>query len=151
VTDNNPKAKYRVTTAAIVAVAASLLLFLARLLLDAFYIDRPDNPRAWSLGFGLLLVGWLAVLDGVPAWLANPAVLCAWILLLIGFRRAALVSAGLALALALSFLRCHQVLTDSAGTYSRITGYGPGYWLWVSSMAAALVGGIVDLATVRRR
>lgn len=67
-TDSIQQRKHRATTGAIAAVVVSLLLFLASLPLDAFYIDRADNPRAWSLGFGLLCIGWVAVFDGVPAW-----------------------------------------------------------------------------------
>ncbi|HEV3343563.1 MAG TPA: hypothetical protein VG125_24540 [Pirellulales bacterium] len=144
------KPKYRITAVAAWTVAASMSLFVASLPQDAFYIDRADDPRAWSLGFGLLLVGWLAVLDGVPAWLANPAVLAAWILLLVRFRRTALVMAALALLLALSFLLCDRVLTDEAGGRSRVTGYGSGYWCWVGSMAVAFFASMVDLSTRRR-
>lgn len=144
-TENKPNRRYRVTGRQALAVAASVLLFLVSLPLDAFYIDRAADPCAWSLGFGLLLVGWIAALDGVPAWLANPALLAAWISLLIGFRRTAVVSAALALLLALSFLLCQQVLTSEAGHYSRVSGYGYGYWFWVSSMAAAFLGSVVNL------
>ena len=57
----------------------SILLFVASLTQDCFFIDRLENPRAWSNGFGLLAVGWLGVFTGVYSWLANPTLLIAWL------------------------------------------------------------------------
>jgi hypothetical protein len=48
----------------------------------------------------------------------------------------------LATLLTLSFLLFGQIIHDEAGHYSRITGYGPGYWLWVASAATAFLGGL---------
>ena len=56
-----------------------ILLFMASLTKDGFYIDRPDDPRAWSPCIGLVLISWIVVFDGVFGWLANPALLVAWI------------------------------------------------------------------------
>jgi hypothetical protein len=49
----------------------------------------------------------------------------------------------------LSFLLHRQILADGAGNYAKITGYGPGYWLWVGSIVTALAGCI--LLTLRDR
>lgn len=144
--DSNHHAK----TVVIGFVAASVLLFIASLFLDGFYIDRPDDPRAWSPGYGLLLLGWMAVLMGVPAWLANPAVMAAWILLLVDLKRAAFAAAALAMLFALSFLLWDKIITDEAGNYSKITGYGSGYWCWVASAAMAFLGGIVAICIARK-
>lgn len=149
-TENQQKAKRRNTAAAIVAVAISVLLFITSLTQDAFFIDRADNPRAWSPGYVLLLIGWITVFEGVPAWLANPALAIAWFGLLARFRRTAMVSAALALFFAGSFLFCGEILTNEAGGYSRITSYGPGYWLWIGSAAVACLGSVVNLVMGRR-
>jgi hypothetical protein len=128
-----------------VLLAVSIVLFLASLTQDGFYIDRED-PRAWASCIGLLLVGWLGVIMGVPAWLANPFLVGAWVLAC--FRRMrwiGLCCALISLAFMLSFLLHGEIMTDEAGGYSKITGYGAGYWLWVASAAAALVGSLIAI------
>lgn len=120
---------------------ASLMLFTASLTQDCFFIDRADNPRAWSSGFGLLAVGWLGVLVGVYSWLANPTLLIAWLAMWSpNYKRYSIGASAIALLLALSFLLHESLMTDEAGNRSRVTGYGIGYWLWIGSMALALVG-----------
>jgi hypothetical protein len=122
-------------------VFVSFALFVASLTQDGFYIDKADNPRAWSSSFGLLLVGWMAVLDGVWAWLANPAVAATWLLMCLRRTRRIALGCGLAaLGLSLSFLRHPQILSDEGGGHSRITGYGVGYWLWIASITMAVIG-----------
>jgi hypothetical protein len=121
-------------------VVISFMLFVASLTQDAFYIDKADNPRAWSSGFGLLLVGWMAVLDGVWAWLANPALAVTWLLMCLRRTRVALGFAFAALGLSLSFLRHSQILSDEGGGHSRITGYSVGYWLWIASISMTVGG-----------
>lgn len=109
---------------------ASILLFAASLTQDCFYIDRPENPRAWSNGFGLLMVGWLGILTGVYSWLANPTLLVAWLAMWSPAHRTyAIGTAGIALLLTLSFLLHHDIMSDESGNRSKITAYGPGYWL----------------------
>lgn len=117
----------------------SIFLFLASLTQDCFYIDRPDDPRAWANGFGLLLVGWLGVLTGIYSWLANPTLLIAWLAMWSpAHRRYAIGSASIALLMMLSFLFHQDIMSDEAGNRSRITHYGPGYWLWIGSAVLAL-------------
>ncbi len=121
--------------------AASILLFVVSLTQDCFYIDRPDNPRAWSNGFGLLMVGWLGIFTGVYSWLANPTLLIAWLALWSPVRRRyAIGAASVALFLTLSFLLHHDIMSDEAGNRSKITAYGLGYWLWIGSATLALIG-----------
>ena len=121
---------------------ASMVLFGVSLFPNAFYIDRPDNPA--GPGSGLLLVGCLGVFVGAFAWLANPLLVATWALTFSRPPRAgALACAAASLAFALSFLLHHEIMLEGSGKYSRITGYGPGYWLWVASIATALVGCLV--------
>jgi hypothetical protein len=128
-----------------VFITASILLFLASLTQNGFYIDRKDNPEAWSPCFGLLLIGWIAVPLGIPAWLANPAIFLAWICGLFGWKQSAVVSCAFALVFSLSFIFCERILTDEGGGESGITGYGIGYWLWNASIAVALLGSTITL------
>lgn len=121
--------------------STSILLFLASLTQDCFYIDRVENPRAWANGFGLLVVGWLGILTGIYSWLANPTLLIAWLTLFSpAHRRYAMGSAGVALLMTLTFLLHDEMMSDEAGNRSKITAYGPGYWLWIGSAVFALLG-----------
>lgn len=125
-----------------VALVASLTLFAACLLNDGYYIEGP-NPRAWAPAWGLLLIGWVGVGSGTLAWLANPALLLAWILLLNKKHSFSLLAAIAALVLMVSFLFQTTVISSEAPTYSRIVGYGVGFWLWAGSAAVQAIGSAV--------
>jgi hypothetical protein len=110
----------------------SLVTFSACLMQDAFYIAGP-SPKAWSDSWALLLTGWSGIIFGTVAWLANPALASAWILSIARLPGLSLLSAVIALAFMLSFLLETNVVTSTLPTYSDITGYGTGFWLWVCS------------------
>ena len=116
------------------------------LALDCFYIDRAD-PDAWAPGIALLLIGWLGLLDGMLAWLANPMLALAWIA--IWFPRLRFVSlacAVIALLFALSFLLHDDIMADEGGGRAAITEYHWGYWLWLGSIAAMVIGAAVAVS-----
>ncbi len=74
-------------------------------------------------------------------WLANPLLLASWLFL--GKEPGMALRLSLpATLLTLSFLLFGQIINDEAGHYTRITGYGPGYWLWVASAATAFLGSL---------
>jgi hypothetical protein len=120
----------------------SLGLFAISLLCDGFYVDGP-SPRAWSLGFGELIVGWYAALEGVYAWLANPLLLVAWIT----FRSKSPAVSSICTVAALwamgSFLSVHRIEVSEAGNSARITGYGVGYWIWILCGFVLLAGNML--------
>jgi hypothetical protein len=120
----------------------SIGLFATSLVCDGFYVDGA-SPRAWSLGFGELIVGWYAALTGVYAWLANPLLLAAWIT----FRAKSALMSSLCTAAALcfmgSFLLVHRIEVSEAGNSARIAGYGAGYWIWISSGLVLLAGNML--------
>jgi hypothetical protein len=124
---------------------ASILLYVLSLAQDGFYIDRVDRD-AYAPCWGLLLIGWLGVFDGMFAWLANPLLLVAWVFTAVGRSRTSAVSCAIvALGFSLSFLVHNDILTDEGGGRSAITEYGWGYWLWNMSIvlevaAAGMVG-----------
>jgi len=127
----------------------SIILFLVSLTQDSFYIDRQGGPEAYAPGWFLLLFGWSPVIRGVVPWpwLANPAVALTWPLMCFrGGRIVGLLLATLALGLALCFLGLEKFPTDANGGHLRITGYGLGYWLWVTSIGMALLCCIVGLS-----
>ena len=124
------------------ALVASFALFAACLLNDGYYIEGSD-PRAWSPAWALLLLGWVGVASGTLAWLANPTLLLAWILSLSKKHSLSLLAAIVALLLMVSFLFQASVISSEAPTYSRIVGYGVGFWLWVGSAAVQALGSAV--------
>lgn len=132
---------YKSTRLAVASLLMSLVMFGISLTQDAFYIDRPGNPGAWAPAWGVLLLGWLSITQGGSAWLANLAVGWVWVFMSFRARRiTALVVATAGLALALSFLLQTDIMTNAAGGTSKITGYGPAYWLWISSISVATLG-----------
>jgi hypothetical protein len=118
---------------------ASVSLFAISLTQDCFYIDRTDRD-AYALGLGLLLIGWLGVLVGVFAWLANPLLMVVWLLTLLGRQRMVAVACALgSLGFSLSFLLHDDIMANEAGGRSAITEIVAGYWLWNLSIACAIV------------
>jgi len=136
-----PRWIYRLIVAGIIGV--SFLLFVASLCLDCFFVSG-SNPRAWSLGIGLLLMGWAGIFGGVFAWLANPLLFLTWVALAIRpVRWVAFVTGLMALGFALSFLLHERILTDEGGGRALITGYGLGYYCWAGAMVVAWLGSVV--------
>lgn len=129
-------------------LAVSVGLFAIAMTQDAYYIDAED-PAAWASSWILLTAGWVGIFDGVFAWLANPLIAMAWGFYLARKHRAGAWSAAAATILALSFLMHAQIISSSAPTYSTITGYGLGYWLWIASAASVLVANLVAQAGAR--
>jgi hypothetical protein len=118
---------------------ASIALFLVCLTQDGFYIEG-SNPRAWASAFYLFLLGWLGLLAGTIAWLANPLLIAAWVLFWLRRDRIALALGVAALVCALSFLGVGKLLVSEAPTFAAVTGFGLGYWLWVASIMVIAVG-----------
>lgn len=88
-------------------------------------------------GYAVLLVGALAIGVGPAnlAWLANPLALVAWVAIVAGRRWPALLLSAAALLVAASFMLAETVVTNEAGIANPVTGLGPGYWLWLASLA----------------
>jgi hypothetical protein len=122
----------------VVLFLASVALFLLALTQDGYYIEG-SNPRAWAPAWGLLLIGWLGLFYGVFAWVANPLMAAGWLLCGLKKYRAGGALAAMAMLFMLSFLLHSTVISSEAPTYSRISGYGPGYWLWIASAATLLL------------
>ncbi len=75
-------------------------------------------------------------------WLANPLLIFSWI-----FIKKNKVSSLLSLfstLIALSFLLFDEIIDDEAGHYRKIVGYELGYWLWVCSNLAMLLGNLFN-------
>ena len=124
-----------------------MLLFFTSLFLPAFKPDADDTTFLSEIGFYALLMGWFAILDsGVICWLANPLLLLAWIRALNHRTRpkGGLIASLLALIIALSvFLYEPQDEWSNATPSVPLTGLGLGAYVWISSMAAAVIGHVL--------
>jgi len=116
----------------IIFLLLSMILYTCSLTQDCYYVDLFD-PRAWSLGWGLLLFGWLGVPFGYIMWLANPLLFSSWYYYLFKKYDKSLIMSGIAFILMVSFLFCKEVVVGDSPMFARITGYGIGYLLWVLS------------------
>ena len=118
----------------------SLALFVLSLESNGVLTNPIESD--FSSGASLLLIGWLGLVVGVFAWLANPLLLLAWLTM---GRRDALVLSGLcsfhALVLALTLLISDTIPEATEMDYHllEIVSLGQAYWLWLSSMLVALL------------
>jgi hypothetical protein len=131
-------------------ILPSIALFAVCLANDGYYIDGPD-PRAWASAWGLLFFGWVGVLSGTVAWLANPVMFLAWIMFHSRHYRAATLFAVIAVVLILSFLLTKTVVSSESPTYSKVVGYGLGYWFWLASAVALLIGSLIESVRSKRK
>lgn len=118
-----------------VHVLVSAVLYCACLCFTGFYEGENLDPQP---SVSLLMTGFLGLLAGQLGWLANPGILIAGV-----FAHYRAFSASLALAclgVALQFLFTHRLPQGSSGNYVTITGYGWGYYLWVSALAVLALG-----------
>ncbi|WP_152601679.1 hypothetical protein [Burkholderia paludis] len=125
--------------AAIALLAISVALYLVAMFAVPFRTGAPD-PHPWAAGWQVLLTGWMGVLGGIYAWLANPLVFGAWLLTARRYRTQAVVLAVLALLFGLSFLSQHQIAVNEAGDVEPVHLDAIGYWCWLASFTAAVVG-----------
>jgi hypothetical protein len=120
-----------------------LLLFCAIPLFFVAGILLRRRPAAlWFAASALaLLTLALGVTGGYLLWFANPLLFVAWTLILLRRRPAALWFAVSALAFGIAFLGQTTVETGAIGSDGpmEVTGYKEGYWLWLASMAVAVV------------
>ena len=124
----------------------SIGVFIVALTQNGFYLDRVARD-AWAPGWGEFAFGWISLFSGTVAWLGNPLLIASWIFLLRMKPKWAAGLAFLSLLFMLSFLLNKTIVDSEAGTTSRISGHGLGYWLWLSSAAVALFGACLILGT----
>lgn len=99
-----------------------------------------------NFGFLSLFFGWIGVfMLHIPAftWLANPLLLGSWIF----FRKnpkTSFILSIIAFGLMLSFLLVDEIISNEAGTKSKVVFYGLGYWLWIFSSFIMLIGNFIN-------
>src|SRR5690606_4454386 len=130
-----------------ITIGLSLILFIISLTQPAFYIDRKEDPNAYSDSLTLFLLGWMSFLGGaiIPfiLWLANPLYFVA-IFLTIRNKSLGLYFALAATLLAFIFSQLHTIMTSESGSFSVITSRGLGFKLWFISIIALTVALIVN-------
>jgi len=120
-------------------------LYYLSLILPAFTAQQNAAPYyvendVWY-GWQVLLFGWAGIFDGTIAWLANPILIFSFTTLnsknynikSIHYLFLSLIG----LILALSSLLYKKMWND--GGYSKITEYGPAFYLWIFSFILMLL------------
>ena len=111
---------------------------------DNYYSGNsaPQSTDTW-FGCTALLLGWLGILIGSVAWLANFVLGLTLIFLMCGLRWATLISSAVTVFLSLDFfpLFSANIPADEGGV-GRAVLRPPeiGVWLWFTSIAAAFAG-----------
>ena len=121
----------------------SLSLYIFSLTQESYYVDKIDYS-SWSNSLVLLLIGWIGLIMGGGAaisWLANPFIFLSWIFFFKNIRFSIFFST-ISFIFALSFLCFDNVITSEAPTFSKITKYKIGYWIWLTSIFIFLIGSI---------
>jgi hypothetical protein len=118
----------------------SITLFLVGMTQPAFNQDLQSDPA--PMAGGLLAIGWMGILVGYFEWIANPLMLFSWISAFFRRYSQAAVGAAVAFVVILSFLRHSNMVWpgDNGEKTATITGYDPGYWLWLASAAVMAIG-----------
>lgn len=115
----------------------SFLLFILCLFFPGFYTNTDHSP---AQAYQLLLAGYLGAIYGHYSWFANLFFLVAIYKWQDKEPRQAAKYGFIALAFALSFLFYTKIAASEAPTYSIITAYGWGYYLWITSIGTFAIG-----------
>lgn len=119
--------------------ALSVALFAACLFFQTFYYADYPMDSSFGNGWGALVAGWLGLLAGVPAWLANPLLIAAWVAYVRRMHRLSRILSVAAGGFMLSFTLESQIEVGTSGSLSAITSLGVGYYLWLSSAVVQVI------------
>lgn len=136
----------------LIAAAVLFLMACATPALDLRGTDAPESQNIWW-GWQALILGWLGMLGGDFAWLANVFFLSALICLGFGRWRTAMVFAVVALVFAADTLRLTAagVPSDEGGTGKLVLHQVLiGCYLWAGSMVVTAGGAVFGWWSSRR-
>jgi hypothetical protein len=132
-----------------VIIAVIVLIYLVACCCPALTFDNyysgnsaPQSTDTW-FGWTALLLGWLGILVGSVAWLANFVLGLTLIFLICGLRWATLISSGTTVLLSLDFfpLFSATIPADEGGVGRAVLRPpGVGVWFWFASIAAGFIG-----------
>ena len=142
-----------------VVTAVVVLIYLVACCCPALTFDNyysgnsaPQSTDTW-FGWTALLLGWLGILVGSVAWLANFVLGLTLIFLVCGLRWAALISGAATVLLSLDFfpILSANIPADEGGVGRAVLRPpGTGVWLWFVSIAAAFIGALVLFLAPRK-
>lgn len=119
-----------------------LILYISSLPFTAVYAKGHEMS-----GLACALLGWAEMDGGGIAWLANPLLFIGAFLLLLKQIKISAVLSLIAFGLTFCYLSVGEITVNEAGHKFPITGYGPGYFLWVASCFSLLIGTIILIKT----
>ena len=108
-------------------------------------IENATRPPQIMKGYEALLLGWQGIFVGNFAWVANVLLLASALLLLTSHVRAAAISSGIALVVALQTLMLlgARVIADEGGvTHMTMSRLYIGFYLWIASIAVVLASSL---------
>jgi hypothetical protein len=137
----------RLVLAGVIATIYILACCCPALRLDHYYpgSNTPQSSETW-FGWTALFLGWLGILVGSVAWLANFVLGLTVVFLLSGLRWASLICSALTLLLSLDFfpLFSAKIPADEGGVGQAVLQPPEiGVWLWFASIAAAFVAALI--------
>ncbi|MEZ5045527.1 MAG: hypothetical protein R2831_00900 [Chitinophagaceae bacterium] len=137
-----------------ITIGISLLLLIISLTQPAFYIDRKEDPNAYSDSLTLFFLGWMSFLGGafIPfiLWLANPLYFIS-IFLTIKNKPSGLFVSIAASTLAFIFSQLDTIMTSESGSCSIITSRGLGFKLWFASLIILTVGLVLSRIMMNKK
>lgn len=119
-----------------------LILYLASLPFTAVYAQ--DHEMS---GLACALLGWAEMEGGGIAWMANPLLFIGAFFLLLKQIKISAILSLIAFGLTFCYLSVGEITVNEAGHKFPITGYGPGYFLWIASCFMLLAGSIILMKT----
>lgn len=147
----------------ILTILLSASLFVGSLALPAFHSGGVGFSTTTTTGLTALSMGWFPALFGLIglaqgnveyfgtlAWFANPLLLVSCVCVGLGRRLGGVMSASLAVLIALIFCSCRTIPIPDNQTLTHIVP-GTGYFLWIASMVVALVGAMAMTSVGSKR
>lgn len=122
-----------------------LILYLASLPFTAVYAK--DHEMS---GLACALLGWAEMEGGGIAWMANPLLFIGAFFLLLKQIKISAILGLIAFGLTFCYLSVGEITVNEAGHKFPITGYGPGYFLWIASCFMLLAGSIILMKTPQK-
>jgi len=121
-----------------IILLVSLFLFIISLPFTAVFAK--DHEMS---GLACFLLGWAEMSGGGIAWMANPLLFIAAFFFLLKQPKISAVISLIAVCLTFCYLSVAEITVNEAGHKYPITGYGPGYFLWIASCLSLFIGSII--------
>lgn len=120
-----------------------VLLYLAACFIPVLDIWKTDHHELMFGGFALV-TGWLGLLTGAVAWIANPLFLTGLVLAKGRKPMRAIVPSVAAVVIACTLFR--DVGRDLSGEFAalKIFGLRPGFYCWMASLVALPIAAILQ-------